>query len=293
MRRSSDTPATTALLPAIETGNLDELRRQLETGADGNARNERGVTYLTRAVTRQNRWVIEALIDAGADVNGACKEPASRVLRLLPPSKRHVRSQPEENPFRRAGWTPVMEATRVRAHHLIELLVDRGADSNAATARGHTALMEAAGQGYATVTQTLLDHGAVINQTNQEGWSALHHAASRGYLDVMQILLGAGADLNLADAKGVTPLMRAVINGHEPTRMLLRQGADLHAVSQDGESAMSFAVREGNASIASLLIENGADRFMQSWRGKRIVEQAKKQGVFSEMFKLVQEYWRA
>lgn len=202
MFRRFDKQATVALLPAIETGNLDELTRQLEAGGDCNARNQRGVTYLTRAVTLQNRWIIEALIDAGADVNGPCSEPAAHALRLMPPSKRHVRSQPEENPFRRAGWTPLMEAARVRAHHLIDLLVNRGADPNAVTERGHTALMESGGQGIATVTQTLLDHGSAINQQNKEGWSALHFAAARGFLDVMQILLGSGAHINLADAKG-------------------------------------------------------------------------------------------
>ena len=293
MFRSFDKQATNALLPAIETGNLEELARQLEARADSDARTRRGVTFLTRAVTLQNVWVIEALLDAGADVNGGCAEPNDQVFRLMPPSQRHVRSQPEENPFRRAGWTPVMEATWVRAHHLIELLVNRGANPNATTERGHTALMEAAGQGIATVTQTLLDHGAEINQRNKEGWSALHFAAARGFLDVMQILLGSGADLNLPDEKGYTPLMRAVLNGNQSTRMLLRQGAGASAASHDGYSAMSLAVRDGNPSIVSMLLDHGAGQIMKSWRGKKIVESAKQHGNFSDIYKLLKEFWKS
>jgi uncharacterized protein len=249
---------TDALLCAIESGDLPEVEAQLGKNADCNARNKRGVTYLTRAVLLQNRSVIEALIDAGANLDGHCVNPTDPALRLLAPSLRMVRSHPEENPLRRSGWTPVMEASRVQAHQLTDLLLARGANPNAATELGHTALMEAATVGESMIAESLLNQGAEIDQANENGQTALHCAVGKGRVDVVGFLLGACADINHRDAQGNTPLMLAAVQGFDVTRMLLRQGADVNAVSCDRDSALSLAMRDGQTAVVGILREHGA-----------------------------------
>jgi ankyrin repeat protein len=58
--------------------------------------------------------------------------------------------------------------------------------------------------------QLLLDHGADVNAAANDGRTALHGAALQGYDDVIKFLAAHGADLNTKDHKGFTPLDTAL-----------------------------------------------------------------------------------
>jgi hypothetical protein len=96
---------------------------------------------------------------------------------------------------------------------LLKLLLEHGADPNAATDHGVTPLMVASGIGwvegvtyewspkqtYDTV-KMLLDLGADVNaQDTLDGRTALMGAAHKGRNDVVQLLVDHGADLSLRD----------------------------------------------------------------------------------------------
>lgn len=56
-------------------------------------------------------------------------------------------------------YTLLMICSKVGHHHLVELLLDRGADVDAVDARGHTALIIASQHGHRTIVQRLLSAG--------------------------------------------------------------------------------------------------------------------------------------
>src|SRR5690606_582727 len=61
------------------------------------------------------------------------------------------------------GRRPLMLAARAGSVDAVRVLLDRGADPNAAeTERGTTALMQAADQGHANVMSVLIEHGADV-----------------------------------------------------------------------------------------------------------------------------------
>lgn len=266
------------LFEAVEVGRLEDLETLISRGADVNARNLFGMPPLVAATSRQNEWVITELLKCGANPNCVCESPVNRALLVLPPGKRHLRSQPEENRIRWPGWTPLMEATRGRAHHLIKLLVQHGADPNGTTRNGYTSLMEAASLGLASIANTLLENGANVDTQRNDGRTALHHAANRGYLDVMRELLAAGAAINAADKKGVTPLMRAVRRSRDATQLLLRQGADAAIGTKRLESALSWAAAAGDAELLTLLLDYTGEAFMYSLYGETVIKQAEQSG---------------
>lgn len=117
----------------------------------------------------------------------------------------------------RAGMTPIMAAAGL------------GSKEEDTTGRKKTEE-----QAIATI-QLLLDAGADINAADRQGDTALHGAAQKGDDKVVQFLADHGAKLDVKDAKGRTPLdaaMGALGNGgfdgsrrdvHESTAALIRK----------------------------------------------------------------------
>jgi ankyrin repeat protein len=74
----------------------------------------------------------------------------------------------------------------------------------------------------------------------------------------MRSLLAAGAKVNQREYEGETPLMYAAAAGQsEMILFLLEQGADINAVSNNGETALVRA--GGDLSTVEVLLEKGAD----------------------------------
>ena len=88
----------------------------------------------------------------------------------------------------------------------------------------------AAERGHLGVVQLLLEAGADKDAAKADGVTALMAAALKGHLEVVRLLLEAGADKNVARADGATALMGAAQNGClEVVRLLLEAGADKNA----------------------------------------------------------------
>ena len=80
---------------------------------------------------------------------------------------------------------------------LVSLLLDRGAEINAATQDGWTALHFACLRGNEGLVQLLLDRGADVSMTTRSGMSALSIATSEGDRDIVELLLDRGASGSL------------------------------------------------------------------------------------------------
>lgn len=90
----------------------------------------------------------------------------------------------------------------------------------------------------------------------QDGFAALHRSCVTGKVHVIEWLLAHGAGVNLPDAYGDSPLHYAAFCGHQAAvRLLLKEGADPLAVSEDGKSPLDSAREENHAAVANLLEE--------------------------------------
>lgn len=70
-------------------------------------------------------------------------------------------------------------------------------------------------------------------------------------------LLKAGADVELGAS---TPLMEAAQEGHiDLVRYLLESTSDVHAQTQTGDTALTYACENGHTDVADLLLQFGAD----------------------------------
>lgn len=131
----------------------------------------------------------------------------------------------------------LFEAARLGRDDLIPVLLEAGADIEAADAKGHTALVLATYNGFETTAELLLGHGADPNGTTTSG-SPLMGVAFKGHIAIARRLLAAGADPNLRNAAGQTAVMMgALFDRREIVALLLDAGADGDAVDAAGNDA--------------------------------------------------------
>ena len=101
----------TALILAVEGGNMTAIRLLIKKGADVNIQNEVGDTALILAVRRGNMTAVRLLIKKGADVN--------------------IQNE--------VGDTALMSAVRYRNMTAVRLLIKKGADVNIQAENGDSA----------------------------------------------------------------------------------------------------------------------------------------------------------
>jgi hypothetical protein len=95
--------------------------------------------------------------------------------------------------------------------------------------------------------------------TKHLGATRLMFASEMGHLNVVQLLVDEGADINAKSNNGLTALMIASGIGHrEIVQLLIAEGADVNAKKDNGETALMLASQKGHREIVQLLIAEGA-----------------------------------
>jgi ankyrin repeat protein len=216
----------TALMYTAMHGNVGSAAALLAHGADVNARRG-GATPLIDTVAYGRDDMALLLLDHGARVNDVDSNGDTPLLLAL-----NALELPE---VRRPGgfWRRLLgdsgdHAQRERRERIVGMLLDRGADVNAAAPRGHTALALAALADDASFLRELLARGADPNRRDAMLGSAtpLIVAAQNGSLPMIDALLERGADPNARDVLGRTALSVARTRGDEAiARRLQRAGA--------------------------------------------------------------------
>ena len=110
-----------------------------------------------------------------------------------------------------------MLASQIGNTEVVRILLNYGAEVNAACDKGITPLMLAGQNGHTGVVRLLLDHGADVNavlpKTETDGdTSALALSTLNGQQKIVRLLLEKGADRGVA-AKGCLALFIAAKNG--------------------------------------------------------------------------------
>lgn len=157
-------------------------------------------------------------------------------------------------------------------------------------------LIYAAAAGDLSEVKQLIAEGVDVNIASKNGYTALMSTAGRGHAEIAKILLDAGADINLQnelevyrkwkeDGKpnthmmppsGFTALMFAALRGQaKVAKVLLDAGANIKATNIDGFTALTFAALSGNSEIVKALLDAGANVDTKSDEGNTAVDFAK------------------
>ena len=144
--------------------------------------------------------------------------------------------------------------------HLVQLLLLKGANIEAADKSNQTPLNLAAKQGYSEVVSSLVEVGANVDNADEDGWTALRSAAWGGHVVVVSVLLSAGASVNHADVDQRTALRAAAWGGHEDiVTKLLEHGAEVNKADNEGRTALIAAAYMGHTEIVERLLNFDAN----------------------------------
>lgn len=279
------------------------VRAMIEAGADVNQANVMGVTPLHFACLNPDidTDIPQLLVNAGARVNtktvkgetplmmAACtgKEKAVRVLLE---KKADVNDVCYGQGIAYIGCTQVdssftipYDALKVACcknfGNLVSLLIEAGADANAEYA-GTPILFNYLKD--PTMVRLFLKHEYRLENTNKQGMTALLATVGLEIWESAELLIKAGADVNVAEPEyGFTPLMLAAFhNMTDLQKLILKRGCDINAVAPQSKNvtALHLAAFQGHLKSVEILLNAGANAYMQTDDGLLAVDLARDRG---------------
>ena len=153
-----------------------------------------------------------------------------------------------------------IDAARRGDIRLLQTLVGRGADLDAADGDGHyNALLAAIASGKVDAVAWLLTNGARANiLAGKLAETPLHVAAFSGNLAIVRRLLEVGADVGLRDRHERTAIVQALIENHgDVVALLVAKGADLKSLDDIGLTPFTRAAYYGRTDEVMLFLRKG------------------------------------
>lgn len=290
-----DRKEQTALMWAAAEGHSEVVSLLLDAKADFKTPLPFGFTPLLFAAREGRIDVVRVLLEAGADIHDAIPEKRARP-RGPKPGMGALLLAVENGHFElaielvKAGADPNDQRAGFAALHMISWVrkPSRGDDEEGdppPIGSGKLTSLE--------FVKEMIAHGAKVNLPskvglsgrgilNRPGATPFLAAASTADVPLMELLVKLGADPLLANAQHTSPLLAAAGVGvgapeeaaaTEPAvlgsvKLLLKLGADVNAVDDNGETAMHGAAYRNYPKVVQLLADNGAKIAVWNKTGK-------------------------
>lgn len=264
------------LIVACADAKRDEVERLIEADPNIeqtiNDKNNQGETALHATATGGDHYIVQSLLDHGADPKLSDKQGRTPLMRAalmgnLDAVQVFV-AHDEDNIFDAGstGMLPIHCACLISHLALVEQFIELDEEGKTLTVRdneGTTAFLAAATPPINTeVLEFLLESGSDVNEKNNAGETALLLAAKAGNNKAIQYLLSKGATFTAA-ANGMTPLHEVAFRKNkEGVNIFLDgvAGVDVEALNNDGESPLALACAGGDIECVKLLLQKGCNK---------------------------------
>lgn len=197
------------LLDYIKSGKNELLQQEVNNNPTLAVENtELGISLLQYAAYCRNITAVNILREHVKEMT--IYEAAS--IGDITTIKKYLQDNPGlVNSYSVDGFTPLGLASFFNQADIVELLLEKGADPNIATA-------------------------------NDFKVAPLHSACATSDIEIARLLIANGADVNKKQMAGVTPLHSAAHNGQtELVKLLLQNGADVNAITDNEKTPLAMA----------------------------------------------------
>lgn len=243
------------LLSSAEKGDLEGVRKALDTGADPNALPDETWGALHIATLGGHEQVVSLLIKRGAKLelrqfgvtplHLAIDKGHMKVVRVLLEAGANVAS------LDNAYAQPLHKATKAGNRSLVELLLTHKAKLEAVDRYGSTPLAISVSEGHFELVQLFLARKANVNARLKDGRRPLHIALREGNDKIMGVLLEAGATQDLLTA--------AALGNIDLIKKFIADGASIELLmGWSRTTPIMWAARAGQAAAVKYLVLNGA-----------------------------------
>lgn len=238
------------LLDAVRDGSPRDAQAHITAGASVGGSSQPGLRPLMLATIAGNSDMVRALIASGADLDAGLSC--------------HVGAKPDKLVVSK-GARAIHCAIISRQLEILSVLLNFGADPNAADVEGSTPLMVACegsenADERAQMASALLTAGADATLADKTNCVALHIASFFGHIEIVDILLlMAPKTLNMLNADGSTPLCSAALGGqtHVVSKLLSTGAVQRNSSPGYHECPLVVAVEAGDAAMVRVLLEEG------------------------------------
>uniref|UniRef100_A0A3Q2XTW3 Ankyrin repeat and SOCS box containing 15 n=1 Tax=Hippocampus comes TaxID=109280 RepID=A0A3Q2XTW3_HIPCM len=270
--RTAEGGGETALTLAVKGGRAENVGALLEGGARPDALNAKNESPLLLAARASSYEMTGALVSHGAWVEQVCGKKRTAVHEAARAGHAEVlmlllRNGGRVNHKDINGVTPLAAAAERGHVAAVEILLNCGSKVNSQACNGESVLQDAAGSGNTRCIQLLLDNGADPNLHSATGHLPIHKAAYAGHYEAVKLLLPVTSKRALKEA-GQSPVHSAAEGGQSRClSLLLSRGFDVNYRMSGRNaqnyrdmrrSALYFAVSNGDAECARLLLDAGA-----------------------------------
>lgn len=269
-----DSDNQTPLYVAAGQGHETVSTLLLDRGANVESKNKDDRTALHAASMSGNANVVKALISRGANLESktmtgdvplhdASLNGNLEVVKLF--LEKGVSPDIADN----EGETPLLKVTGYILYDWInqeehnatfELLLSKGANTEAKTKLGETTLHRTAQRGWETPVKLLLDYGANIEARDSDNMTPLRLAVQKRRVEIVKMLLDRGANVDTMSRSRQTPLQIAAKAGDEAiVMMLLEKATKVDIFDLYGRTPLFWSSLGGLESVSRMLLKKGAN----------------------------------
>jgi ankyrin repeat protein len=270
-----------AVIAAVEDGDIAEVQRLIEAGANVNATDCDERLPLETAVEKGNAQIVKMLVDNNADIYAmsghyyyrdknalqiAYYLGSNHIVRILGEA---IATRADEGSNIKKLWQKgiiystdsFVERAKNNDMEIITLFVEQGMEVSNPDVQDMTALSYASANKNMNMVKVIVEDGKGLRQEDLN--NSLWIAVAAGYQDIACYLIDKGADVKYADYRGTNLL--AVSPVAELTRYLLEKGADVNRADDDGVTPLMAVATELKVDenirveIIKVLLEHGAD----------------------------------
>ena len=246
---------------------IESARKILKQGADVQLRNNDGKTALMLAIERGNLNIFNILLDAKTNANLKNKAGKTAIMMamerelmpfvdaLIPRCNISIKSG--------EGKTVLVMAVEKGESNLVKKMTARLPRlAHPKDSRGMTALMIALELGHLDIADHLADIESFYRLSDKDGKNALDYALKFGHEALAKKLTEKGLTPYVEKPPPVVSeeLMKAVeIDDKARVEELIGKGVELDGKNADGKTALVMSIELGRNEIMDMLIKAGAD----------------------------------